>query len=1050
MPKTTSPIRKRFIILTLGILGIGIIISYRAQTVFPQPVAASTTCTDPSLFGTIPNTTRVCPQEIFTAFRNPGKGWLLYNFHPATAPATAESTPLASSIYTNDFLWADLEPAEGQYRWDLIDAFIASWKATKKVQIGIMLEAPYARQGKDPIPSWVKSQIQGDYYTQSDIWEPKYTDSVFIEKYRNFLNAFAGRYYNTPADPAAENWQQYLESVDINTFGSWGEWKSKFAFQTERISISPYISATNVPVVISFDDLTVNDTVRDSFSRTATNGWGQADSGGGYTTYSPISNNEFEVNGLAGNIVMASSNSGRIATLVSTNAHDVDAKIRFKADKLPSGGNYLIDFKGRLNAAGNTSYMGRVYILSSGAMQVQIKKRVNGVDGNVSSTITIPGMQFTPDTYYWFRAQFIGSDPTTINLKVWQDGATEPADWAATGTDSDPALQQNLGDEKYTTLKNFVDQYLSAFSGSMKPQLKMNVMGSSGNGPTTLQAKDAAAVDYAIGQNGASQIRRMIGWGDANLKPDEIQYIGEHINSRPFDGEWAGNTMAWFDNKDDATPRKYTWEAIDQALGLGASHLGWYVIKQYIPCSIIPADIPLEELPEKDQCVNSTDTIYTYPLLKLYPGTNETLENYFQRRSGYRFYVSESVFPQQIQTGQTFTLRQAWYQRAVAKLYAPYQLETYLATSTGRIPLSADPTSFDAHLWAHGPSGPHAVTSTFTVPQSVAPGTYMLQFAIVDASGNPAMNLAIDDKDTAGLSDAVNDYGYYNLGTVDIVAPDITPPAVSITSPLDNASVSGTVSIEANASDDTALRQVEFYVDGTLLLADTTAPYSAPWNTSSLGAESTHTLSAKAFDTSNNSASSTPVSVSIADVTLPNVAISSPSNNATVSGNVNITASASDNVGISKVEFYVEGQLKGTDMTAPYSYTWNTASLPANSQQTLTAKAYDTSNNSSLSAAVVVKILDTTAPTVSITSPANNSVVSKNSTVTISANASDNVAVSKVEFYVNNTLKCTDISSPYACSWNVPSGKNTYTLTAKAYDAINNNTTSQNVTVTSR
>lgn len=83
--------------------------------------------------------------------------------------------------------------------------------------------------------------------------------------------------------------------------------------------------------------------------------------------------------------------------------------------------------------------------------------------------------------------------------------------------------------------------------------------------------------------------------------------------------------------------------------------------------------------------------------------------------------------------------------------------------------------------------------------------------------------------------------------------------------------------------------------------------------------------------------------------------------------------------------------------------------------------------------------LDTTKPTVAITSPSNGSTVSRRSNVTISATASDNVGVTKVEFIVNNTLKFTDTASPYSYTWSVPNTKNVqYTLTAKAYDAIGN------------
>lgn len=94
---------------------------------------------------------------------------------------------------------------------------------------------------------------------------------------------------------------------------------------------------------------------------------------------------------------------------------------------------------------------------------------------------------------------------------------------------------------------------------------------------------------------------------------------------------------------------------------------------------------------------------------------------------------------------------------------------------------------------------------------------------------------------------------------------------------------------------------------------------------------------------------------------------------------------------------------------------------------------------------------DTTPPTISITSPANNATVSRHSNVTITASASDNIGVTKVEFYVNNTLKTTDTTSPYSYIWSVPNSRNVqYTLTAKAYDAAGNNAISAAVNVTAK
>ena len=93
---------------------------------------------------------------------------------------------------------------------------------------------------------------------------------------------------------------------------------------------------------------------------------------------------------------------------------------------------------------------------------------------------------------------------------------------------------------------------------------------------------------------------------------------------------------------------------------------------------------------------------------------------------------------------------------------------------------------------------------------------------------------------------------------------------------------------------------------------------------------------------------------------------------------------------------------------------------------------------------------DTTAPSVSITQPANGSKVSKGSTITIKAGASDNVGIAKVAFYVNGTLTCVSPFAAYTCNWTVPSTTGvTYTITAKAFD-IAFNSASSSVQVSSQ
>ncbi|HEY0555903.1 MAG TPA: Ig-like domain-containing protein, partial [Thermoanaerobaculia bacterium] len=96
-----------------------------------------------------------------------------------------------------------------------------------------------------------------------------------------------------------------------------------------------------------------------------------------------------------------------------------------------------------------------------------------------------------------------------------------------------------------------------------------------------------------------------------------------------------------------------------------------------------------------------------------------------------------------------------------------------------------------------------------------------------------------------------------------------------------------------------------------------------------------------------------------ADTTPPTTSITAPLNGATVSGMVNVAASAADNVGVTKVELYIDGTLKSTVTTSPYSFSWDTTTV-ANGSHTIVSKAYDAANNIGTSATVTVTVSNTT------------------------------------------------------------------------------------------
>jgi hypothetical protein len=282
---------------------------------------------------------------------------------------------------------------------------------------------------------------------------------------------------------------------------------------------------------------------------------------------------------------------------------------------------------------------------------------------------------------------------------------------------------------------------------------------------------------------------------------------------------------------------------------------------------------------------------------------------------------------------------------------------------------------------------------------------------------------------------------------------DNKAPKVSLTAPVNGATITGAVTVFATATSSSGVSRVEFYRDSNILIGTvTSSPYRFSWDTSGLILGSSHTLFAKAYGVNSKTTSSSLITVTIKDTIKPNISITSPLNNANITtSSVTINVNASDNlVIISKVEFYVDGTIIATNTKSPYSTVWNTDSASLGNHS-LTAKAYDQVGNVTTSAVISVKVSDTTLPTVSISSPVDKSLINKNSNTVISAVASDNRAIQKVEFYVNNILKCTDTNASYLCVWAVPNSRGilTYTLKAIAYDTSNNKT-SVTSTVTAR
>jgi uncharacterized membrane protein len=93
-----------------------------------------------------------------------------------------------------------------------------------------------------------------------------------------------------------------------------------------------------------------------------------------------------------------------------------------------------------------------------------------------------------------------------------------------------------------------------------------------------------------------------------------------------------------------------------------------------------------------------------------------------------------------------------------------------------------------------------------------------------------------------------------------------------------------------------------------------------------------------------------------ADTTPPSTSVIAPSNGATVSSTVSVTATASDNIAVTKMEIYIDGALKASNTNATsLTYSWNTTTA-ANGAHTIVSKAYDAAGNVGTSVTIAVTV----------------------------------------------------------------------------------------------
>lgn len=189
-----------------------------------------------------------------------------------------------------------------------------------------------------------------------------------------------------------------------------------------------------------------------------------------------------------------------------------------------------------------------------------------------------------------------------------------------------------------------------------------------------------------------------------------------------------------------------------------------------------------------------------------------------------------------------------------------------------------------------------------------------------------------------------------------IVAPpptvsDTTPPATSISSPLNGDTVFGTTTVKVAATDNVGVTKVELYRNNQLVGTDTSAPYEYAWDTK-ITPNGSYSMYSRAYDAAGNSTNGTPITITVSNTTVvldtlaPVVTISTPANGVKVSGKVNVVATASDNTSVTSMQIYVDGKLIASSGNGSVSVSWNTRPKSvAKGAHTITVRATDGAGN---------------------------------------------------------------------------------------------------------
>jgi hypothetical protein len=351
-------------------------------------------------------------------------------------------------------------------------------------------------------------------------------------------------------------------------------------------------------------------------------------------------------------------------------------------------------------------------------------------------------------------------------------------------------------------------------------------------------------------------------------------------------------------------------------------------------------------------------------------------------------------------------------------------------------------------------------TGWYTGPVSVA-------LSATDASGVAVIRYTTDGSDpsaaspvyaapfTVSATATVKFRAWDNANNVEatrsqLISLDSTAPVSSIAcngAPCSSAPYNAPVSVSLSATDaSSGVAVIRYTTDGSDPTVES-ATYSAPFTVSATG-----TVTYRAWDNAGNVEATKSQLIQIdttpADATAPTSAIAcngSACSSGWYAGAVSVSLSAVDSggSGVAAIRYTTDG----SDPTLSSPIFGGPFTVPATA--TVKYRAWDNAGNVETTKSQLIQI-DTTAPLVTLTSPASGATVS--GVVRLEATASDvGSGVARVEFYVDGKLEGTSTLLPYRVNWNTNGkkvAKGSHTIYVVVVDRAGNSRATSPITVT--